>query len=386
MRGIPPKQLAIALALLLGFGAARLPLEHRISEELRDQYFLDDNVDVPLLEKLGQGGFAAALGGFRSLVASFYYIIAHVNAFDKEDWGKVDQQYGLITTLQPRSGHYWDQYVWHIGWNAYAWAQREADYQEFLGNDWKAWNLRNVTAPGYTERAEEVALRGASLVRDDYRYYQRVGLFYEDKLDDICAGARWFQRASQIDGAPRYLANIYAILLAQCEGAEGEAYPLIRERYWNPDPNRRALSVPIQMESLEDRLARRALERHGADGIRRLIVEEPENYLHRAALALHYAEEVGSPERAMAVYDEMNRLEGVRVPEFYKGKWAFLAAGFPEHEVEAYRTLRELLLKTRRRLKPGEEAILRPLEERLGVRQNLRLFPDPRKPQTPANQ
>lgn len=383
MRGIPLKRIAIVLAMLLAFGALRLPLERRITGQLRAQQFLDDNVNVPMLEELGQSGFAAALGGFRSLVASYYYIVAHVNAFDKEDWAKVDQQYGLITTLQPRSAHYWDQYVWHIGWNAYGWALREADYQAHLGNDWKASNLKNITAPGYLARAEEVALKGARLVRDDFRFYQRIGTLYEDKFDDVCEGARWYQKGSLIEGAPRYMRNIFAILLAQCEGAEDEAYPLIRERYLNPDPTRRALSVDIQMASLEERLARRELAQKGVDEVRRLAGSEPENYLHRVALALYYAEVEGSPEKAMGVYEEMLRPGAVEVPAFYKAKWAMIAAAFPEREALAYRSLRDWLIKTQRRLTSEEAAVVRELEQRLEIPRGRRLFPAPEKSPSP---
>lgn len=382
MRGIPLNRILASLALLLAFGALRLPLERGISGQLRAQQFVDDNVDVPMLEKLGQGGFAAALGGFRSLVASYYYLVAHVNAFERYDWGKVDQQYGLITTLQPHSAHYWNQYVWHIGWNAYAWALRESDYQEHLGNDWKSWTLEHITAPGFLERAEEVALKGARIVKDDFRLCQRIGDLYEDKLGNICEGARWYQRGSQIPGAPRYMGNIFAILLAQCEGAEDEAYPLIRERYWNPDPGRRSLSVGLQMESLEERLARRELREKGVAEVRRLAGAEPENYLHRVALALYYVEVEHSPAEAMAVYEDLLRPGGVEVPEFYRGKWALIAAGFPERQAIAYRTLRELLSRTRRRLKPAEEAVVRPLEERLQIPEEQRLFPS-RKPDQP---
>jgi len=383
MRGIPLRKVIVSVVLILVFGLVRLPLERMVDGQLRDGGYLQDNVELSMMDKLGQGGFAAALGGYRPLVASFYYLKAYIDAMDNEEWGRVDQTYGLITTLQPRNGHYWDNYVWHIGWNAYAWANGEADYQDHLGNEWKGSNLRNITAPGYLKRAEEIGRRAVAMVKDDYRLYQRMGLLYDDKFGDKCEAARWYQKGSQVEGAPEFMHNIYAILLSECPGAEDEAYPLIAERYWNPDPRKRALSVYIQMESLEDRLAQRELDEKGIEEVRRLVESEPDDYLHRVALAKYYREVEQSPAKEMGVYEDMLRPGGARVPAFYRLRWALLAAGFPERETIAYRTLREVLPELRRRLTAEEEAIVRPLEDRLEIPNEARLFPSREEAKSP---
>ena len=222
-----------------------------------------------------------------------------------------------------------------------------------------------------------------TMVKDDYRLYQRLGHLYEDKFGDKCEGARWYKKGSEVEGAPVFMHNIYAILLSDCEGAEDEAYPLIAERYWNPDPRKRALSVYIQMESLEDRLAQRELDEKGIDEVRRLAESDPENYLHRVALAKYYRDVEQSPAKEMGVYEEMLRPGGVRVPDFYRLRWALLAAGFTEREAIAYRTLREVLPELRRRLTPDEEAVVRPLEDRLDIPNEARLFPSRKKAKTP---
>ena len=60
-----------------------------------------------------------------------------------------------------------------------------------------------------------------------------------------------------------------------------------------------------------------------------------------------------------------------------------LAAGFTEREAIAYRTLREVLPELRRRLTPDEEAVVRPLEDRLDIPNEARLFPSRKKAKTP---
>ena len=386
MKGIPVKKLVLALLVLVGFGVARLPLENGMASQLRDQEFLDDNVDVPMLDQLGQGGFAAALGGFRSLIASYYYIKSHVDGFEQNKWEKVDQQYGLITTLKPRTAHYWDLYTWHIGWNAYSHTMRNAEYERLHGSELKAWNLENVTAPGYLDRAEQIALKAVSIVDDDFRLYQRLGQFYIDKRGDPCGAAEWYRRGSELEGAPRYMYRLYAIYLAECPGSEELAYEHISARYWSEHPQERSLSVRLYMEELEDKLAQKELEEKGVDGVRAAIAAEPDNYLHLAALAQYYLGEGAEPAKAMDIYRAIvsKGQDGVRIPIFYNKKWALLAADVPKLQRAAHETLRRVIHQTRRRLTPEEAAIVRPLEEKLNLPMEERIFGGKEKVKPPS--
>ena len=63
---------AAVIAALLLFGMARLPLERSLDEAHRAA-----SLDVGLREQIGQLAYAAALSGFRSLVAAFLWIEAH---------------------------------------------------------------------------------------------------------------------------------------------------------------------------------------------------------------------------------------------------------------------------------------------------------------------
>ncbi|MEI6537295.1 MAG: hypothetical protein WCN98_18275, partial [Verrucomicrobiaceae bacterium] len=106
-----------AFALLAAAGMAKLPLEQRLSDDLHAKSLLEDPVGVDMRESLGQMGFAASLGGLRSLVASITYLQAY-SAFEDVDWGKVDSLMTMTTRLQPREPTYWDEASWHQAWNA----------------------------------------------------------------------------------------------------------------------------------------------------------------------------------------------------------------------------------------------------------------------------
>ena len=183
--------------------------------------------------------------------------------------------------------------------------------------------------------------------------------------------------------------RIFVVLLARSKQADDEAYPLLQERYWGDGPRDRSPSVRVLMEQVEDRLGARMLEEEGVEAVRRRAESDPDNYFYRATLAKHYAEIADEPRQAMEIYRAMVD-SGGQVPEYYRMKWALLAAGFPEYEVAAYRTLREFLAESRRRLTPEEAAIIQPLEERVRGRLNLPeealLFPGKSDPGTAGSE
>ncbi len=57
-----------ALGVLLILGVAKLPLEQRVTRELRAARLIDEPVPVGAVESMGQSGLAAILGGVRGLV------------------------------------------------------------------------------------------------------------------------------------------------------------------------------------------------------------------------------------------------------------------------------------------------------------------------------
>lgn len=111
------KRKLAALAVLGAFGLLKLPLEQQVTESLRQSGALSKPVDLGLRENLGQMGFAAALGGLRSLVASVTYLQAYTE-FENVNWGKVDSLFQLTTRLQPNYENYWDEASWHMAFNA----------------------------------------------------------------------------------------------------------------------------------------------------------------------------------------------------------------------------------------------------------------------------
>lgn len=111
------KRKLLAIAVLAVFGLAKLPVEELATQSMRSHGLLSKPIDLSLRENLGQMGFAASLGGLRSLVASITYLQAYT-AFENVDWAKVDGLFQLTTRLQPGYGRYWEEASWHMAYNA----------------------------------------------------------------------------------------------------------------------------------------------------------------------------------------------------------------------------------------------------------------------------
>ena len=94
-------RLLLSLLLLFGFGAAKLPIEHKLSTQDRSAsggHLRGVAFDLDLREQVGQFGFIAALSGFRSIVADVLFIQAHV-AWEQTHWGRVVLLLRHVTTL-----------------------------------------------------------------------------------------------------------------------------------------------------------------------------------------------------------------------------------------------------------------------------------------------
>lgn len=216
------RRISFLLVALLLFGAARLPFEVRLQEEQQAIFLRPAVVDMGLREQVGQLGFLAALGGFRSLVASILWIQSHT-AWEATEWGRMAALFETIFVLQPRSLIYWDLASWHMAWNAAAAARSNPDQPSEA--------LRQRAERQYQELGRDMLERGIRNNPDRYLLYERMGILLRDKFEDYCGAAEMFAAAAKFPDAPRYLPRMAAYAWAQCPGAERTAYEHLRALY-----------------------------------------------------------------------------------------------------------------------------------------------------------
>ena len=162
------KRKLLALAVLVAFGLVKLPLERSATQSLRTSRLLSKPIDLSLRENLGQMGFAASLGGLRSLVASITYLQAYT-AFENVDWAKVDGLFQLTTRLQPGYGKYWVEASWHMAYNAAS---------SYLFDKKIRPAIRHQLARDHVRRGIDILEEGLRFSADDPGLWVELGNIY----------------------------------------------------------------------------------------------------------------------------------------------------------------------------------------------------------------
>jgi len=233
---------AIILFFLAAFGALRLPIESRLSEQHRNAYFRRAEFGLDLREQVGQLGFLAALSGFRSLVADVVFIQAHV-AWERTEWGRVFLLFREATTLQPRSVMFWDMAAWHMGWNASVAALNDPTQP----NEY----LRRKGQKEYFALGRDFLERGIKNNPDKPELYESLARLYKEKLGDHAAAARCYAHAAALPGAPEYDKRFAAYELSYAPGNEREAYKTLRKLY-DLGEHERLPTLLTRLKYLED--------------------------------------------------------------------------------------------------------------------------------------
>ncbi len=231
-----------ALALLCLFGASVLPLQSRLQREAEAAHFHKTTLTINLRERIGQAGFLAALSGFRSPLAALLWIEAHT-AWENTEWGRMAGLFETVTALQPRSLTYWDMAAWHMAWNASVAALQNVKQPS------EALRIRAQRA--YIQLGKDFLERGILNNPDRAHLHVQLAVLLRDKMEDHCAAAEAFLKASSYPDAPSYTARFAGYEMAKCPGREREAYDYLRKLYEQGEKQRLPSLINLlrQMES-----------------------------------------------------------------------------------------------------------------------------------------
>jgi hypothetical protein len=238
------KRFLLVVAIAVGFGLLRLPMEHRLTSIRHELRFSSPSFDLGLREQLGQLGFVAALSGFRAIVADMLFIQAHV-AWEQTEWGRVLLLFRQATTLQPRAILFWDMAAWHMGWNASVAAFNDPSQPRAA--------LRIKAQREYFALAKYFLLRGIQNNPDHPQLYESLARLYKEKYIDHARAAEYFAKAARLPGAPSYDKRFAAYELSYCEGREREAYEALR-RLYNMGQQERLPTLISRLKAMETEL------------------------------------------------------------------------------------------------------------------------------------
>ena len=210
--------------MLLIFGVLKLPLEQRVTQDLRRMRLVDEPLSLGTGENMGQMGLAATLGGLRGMVATIFQLQAYV-AFTNVDWAQVDKYYDFVNRLQPRNATYWEEASWHMAYNA-------ASY--YLNNDTLKPALRGQLYHQYVSRGTAILNQGLLFIPDSPRLWQKLGDLHWSRSKDFKAAGDAYWNSFQHGGlnfTERFAAYSYAQSTDPASWRKG--YAILKKLYDN---------------------------------------------------------------------------------------------------------------------------------------------------------
>lgn len=236
------KNKLLAIAVLLILGAAKLPLEDRVTQALRQQDLLSQPLDLSLRESAGQMGFAAALGGLRSLVASITYLQAYVE-FENVNWAKVDSLFQLTTRLQPHTTAYWDEASWHMAYNAAT---------SYLLNKNMTNAVRGKLFQESVHRGIQILEEGLKFMPENPRLWTRLGDIYSRRTYEPLKAGECYLKGFQYGALPVYeRLGAYEFAKTENPAALQRALNILQNAY---DKNIRTPGVMTNLKTVREKL------------------------------------------------------------------------------------------------------------------------------------
>ena len=257
----------ILMIALLAFGAARLPFEAGLSKELQAAGLFPPRLKIDTRERIGQTSSAVALGGLRTLVATFLNLRAFT-FFTEQRWSHVAETFATIVDLAPRSRYYWETGSWHQAYNAASYYMNDSKLPALRRRE--AWRSSIVKGRSFLER-------GIRNSPDDWSLYASLGSLladsnkfaaFRDSDATFAAAAEAYRKSADTGKALGFVRRSQLYALARVTGKEKEALALARSLYAESQKNRTPtlLMLLLVLEAHENPsmdVAGRALELFG---------------------------------------------------------------------------------------------------------------------------
>lgn len=230
---------------LLAAGGLRASWEIPFSRELRADGLLAKPVDTGTRDKIGQTSSAVALGGLRTLVATFLNIRAF-SYFESKRWEELAETFDVIVDLAPHTPYYWETGGWHLAYNA------ASDYRY----DSALPGLRRREAwQDSISRGRSFFERGARINPDDWEINASLGRLLSDpnKQLDFPAAAAAFKASATSGKAPPFIHRSQLFAMARSPGREADSLNMARQLF--SDSSNRVATLNCLLLALECRAA-----------------------------------------------------------------------------------------------------------------------------------
>ncbi|CAM3150796.1 tetratricopeptide repeat protein [Rariglobus hedericola] len=173
---------------------------------------------------LGQGVTVGLLGGFRAIVADFFWIKTN-SVWEDNDLPATQTFIKLVTAIDPRPLYFWQNGSRMIAYDMPNWRiSAEGGYDK----------VPQTRQRQIDEQQSAVALKYLNEAfghhPDSALLYVEIANVYLNRLKDTASAAEAYRKASLQANAPYYAARIYPELLRKL-GRQAEAYAWLKELY-----------------------------------------------------------------------------------------------------------------------------------------------------------
>ncbi len=212
----------VVIALLAVTGAAIRPFEEPAWQVVRAQ---QPALKLDSLQgALGQGLTVGLLGGFRAIVADFFWIKTN-SVWEDNDLPATQTFIKLVTAIDPRPLYFWQNGSRMIAYDMPNWRITAAGGYDIV--------------PQVEQRRidQEQATVALTYLNEAFGYHPDSALLhveianvYLNRLKDNASAADAYRKAAEQPNAPYYAARIYAELLRKL-GRNDEAYAWLKQLY-----------------------------------------------------------------------------------------------------------------------------------------------------------
>ena len=194
----------------------------------------------------------ASLGGMRSLAASISYLLAW-ESWDKVEWGALDSRMRITVTLEPRDASYWEQYAWHMAYNAGSY-YIHAGQTGFKAITPAQNELNKQLYENYVRHGADIDEEGLQYLPNNYRLLKQLGDIYRDRVippDHAKAAASYL--AAYQNGAMKFTEREAAYQMVHLPDRVSweRAYEIMKRNY---DTGYGTPSIVRDLPILEERL------------------------------------------------------------------------------------------------------------------------------------
>lgn len=232
----------MVMVVLAATGAAIRPFEEPAWQFVRAQ---QPAMKLDSLQgALGQGVTVGLLGGFRAIVADFFWIKTNA-VWEDNDLPATQTFIDVVTVIDPRPLYFWLNGSRMIAYDMPNWRiMAEGGYDD----------VSQARQRQIDEDQSAVAFR---FLKDAFGHHPNspmlhieVANIHLNRLKDVAKAAEAYRKASLLPSAPHYAARIYAELLRRL-GRQAEAYEWLKQLYptlpKEADPSRGI--TPFQVET-----------------------------------------------------------------------------------------------------------------------------------------